>query len=494
MDHSRQAQPTTIPEMLGRAAATSPDKTAVEVVGGERVTFADLAHRASVAGGALREAGAGPGDRVAVLMRNGGSVFDAHLGAAWIGAIAVPVGPTTARPLLEQIVADARPRVGVADREFRHVLTSAGLDVIELGAGSAVAATASPDDIAVIIYTSGTTGTPRGVCLSHDAILHNAETTVRSQALSADDVFLTATPMHHTSAGLRLYTTLYAGQTNVVMPAFDPERWVDTIERHGVTTTIAVPTQLRRILRLPDLDPGRLRTLRLLLYGAAPSTGALIEEMRETLQCGLYHGYGLTEAAGLVTALGPRGHESAAALDPAAVGTPLPGVAIRAVDAAGDDVEPGEVGEVLVRSRKLMAGYWDRPEETAAVMAEGWLRTGDLGALDEQGALTLTGRIGDVIISGGVNIHPVAVERVIAALPGIAEVAVFGVPDPEWGEAVAAAVRLAEGAAVSADDISSHVAATLDPRMRPRRIRLVDDLPRTESGKVKRSELVARFG
>ena len=264
---------------------------------------------------------------------------------------------------------------------------------------------------------------------------------------------------------------------------------MEAVEAHEVTSGVVVPTQINRILDHPSYDPSRLDSLRLLVYGAGPSTRTQVLRMTEELTCGLYHGYGLSEACTIVTAFGADDHKLLAGKDDprlGSIGRPIDGseVVLREPDGT-----PARHGEIYVRSPKLMSGYWRDTRATAAALSRGWLKTGDLACVDEEGYLMLMGRSGELIISGGVNISPAQVESAVSSHPDVLEVAVFGVADHDWGESVAAAVRLRPGAALNEADIRRVVAEQLERSAAPRRIVFVDDFPRTPTGKIRRSNL-----
>lgn len=517
-----------VSDLLAAAVESAPHRTAAGVVGGEAVTYGELAQRVDRLASWLVSAGVGRGDRIAIRAANGLIHFDTYLAAARIGAACVPLAPELAGPEVARLVTDSRPRLAFADPAGAAALRATGLDVVVEGsrrhaaslAGASAAgglpalpepsdivpigrsaasaapsgppALPEPSDTVLIVYTSGSTGRPKGVCLSHAAVTANAAINVRSQRFGAHEVYLTSTPLHHTSAAARVFTMIDGTHTHVVMRHFDPCAWIEAVETHGVTSAIVVPTQVHRILDHEAYAPDRLTSLRLLVYGTASSSRQQIWRMRQELRCGLYHGYGLSETTGVVTALTAADHEALTGPD-----DPRLGSIGRAVDGAevvvrrpdGEEVAPGEVGEITVRTSKVMSGYWGDPAATAAAFAGGWLLTGDLATVDDEGYITLVGRSKDVIISGGVNIHPAQVERVIAAHPEVEEVAVFGVPDPDWGEVPVAAARTSPDSALRPEDVTDLVAAQLDRRSRPRQVLFVENLPRTATGKIRRRDL-----
>ncbi len=447
------------------------------------------------------------GDRVAVMAPAGLAYFDTYLGAAHLGAIAVPFSTRLAPTEVEKQLFDADPRLAIVGADYAETVSRAdhaGLTVIDhdspeyrrlLDTTRPSPVSASPEDIALIIYTSGTTGDPKGVCLSHRALTFNAFVSAISQDLRHPDKYLSATPLYHASAGLRVMTMLVDGQTHVVLPSFDPDTAMSTIAREGITTTIMVATQLQRILDSRGFDPGLFRSMRLLLYGAAPTRSDLVQRMMDSLPCGLYHGYGLTEATAVCAALGPEDHhhESERLGSGLSCGRSIVGVETKIGNAEGGRVEPGEVGELLVRTPKLMSGYWRQHEATAKAIRNGWLRTGDLGYQDTEGYLFLSGRIKELIISGGVNIHPPQIENALSTHPQIKEVAVIGLPDRIWGEAVTAVVVPGPGQPPTLAELGTWIGTNLASHMKPKRLILTERLPRGATGKVRKHLLVEHY-
>lgn len=493
-----------VTDLLHRSARLYPDRWAVQIVGGASLTYPQLSRRVGDVAAALARVGVGRGDRVAVMAPADLAFFDAYLGAAYLGAAAVPLSTRLAPVEVARQLADADPRVAIAGSAYAEIVAGAaedGMELLEhdsqryrrlLSSSDPVTPSAEPEDIALIIYTSGTTGDPKGVCLSHRALTYNAFVTAVSQGLVPTDVYLSATPLYHASAGLRVTTMLVDGQTHVVLPSFNPEQAMRAISQTGVTTTIMVSTQLQRILDSPSFDPDLFRSMRLLLYGAASTRSNLVEKMITALPCGLYHGYGLTEATAVCAALGPEDHYRRAGVSSSglSVGRPIVGVDVRIATAEGRDAEPEEVGELLVRTPKLMSGYWRQPRATAAAIRDGWLHTGDLGYHTHQGYLYLSGRLKELIISGGVNIYPPQIENVLSHHPRVAEIAVVGLPDRQWGEAVTAVVVPRPGSPPTLDDLAEWVGTRLATHMKPKRLILADRLPRGATGKIQKHLLV----
>ena len=288
---------------------------------------------------------------------------------------------------------------------------------------------------------------------------------------------------------------LAAGARTIVVREPVPSVLLDTIEEQGVTDTFVVPALLAVLLQDPDLDRRDLSTLRHLLYGASPMPGPLMQACLARFPGLLGQVFGMTELSGAVTYLGPEDHADTAHLERLlSAGRPYPGVEVRVVGGDGQDVPTGGLGELWVRSAQCMAGYWHRPEATAdTLVADGWLRTGDIGRLDDGGFVYLEDRLKDMIISGGENVYPAEVERVLLLHPDVAEVAVIGVPDERWGETVKAVVVPAPGAAPDPAELIAHCRQHLAGYKRPTSVDLVEELPRNATGKVLRRELRAPY-
>ena len=462
-----------VPDLLATAVRSAPRRHAV-LAAGETVTYAELADRVDRVASWLAAAGVGRGDRVALRAANSRLHIDVYLAAARIGAACVPLAPELADAEVARLVSDARPALATA---------AAGLPSLP-----------ESSDVVLIVYTSGTTGEPKGVCLSHAAVTANAAMNARSQEFGAHEVYLTSTPLHHTSAAARVFTMLDGAHTHVVMPQFEAGAWIEAVESNRVTSAIIVPTQIQRILDHEAFSPQRLVSLRLLVYGTAPSAREQVWRMRQALGCGLYHGYGLSETLGVVTALTATDHAALAGPDDprlGSIGRAIAGAEVVVRRSGGSATTPGEIGEITVRTPKTMSGYWGDRAATEAAFSDGWLLTGDLATVDGDGYITIVGRSKEIIISGGVNVHAAQVERAIAAHPDVEEVAVFGVPDPEWGEVPVAAVRAAAGSALRPGGVADLVAKRLDRRSRPRQVVFVEDFPRTATGKIRRQDLLS---
>ena len=491
-----------IVDLLERDAALYPQRTAVAVEGGPSVTFAELRDRVRRLATGLETAGVGPGDRVALMADNGLVFFDVYLAVAYLGAAAVPLNTQLTDPELDFILSNAEPSLTVATSQYAQrvgAIGSAGPVIdAESGAYAEMLASApfaaldrpSEDDTALIVSTSGTTGHPKGVCLTQRGLAFNGLTMALVQRFRPDDVCLSTTPLYHAAAGTRVCSMLADGQTHVVLRSFSPESFFAAVAEHRVTVSIMVPAQIRRLLNHPGFEKADLSSLRLIVYGAAPTAGPLIRQAHERFGCGLYQAYGITEGVSNVTGLLPEDHDLAMTGRPELLescGRVVPGVWIELHDDSGNLVAPGEVGEIWVKSEKVMAGYWRDPDQTTETLVDGWLKTGDLGRFDDDGYLYIVGRSKDMLISGGVNIYPREIEAVLYDHSAVAEVAVVGRPDPEWGERPVAFVELRPDE--SLEGLLDWCGQRLAKIKVPDEFIAVDSFPRTATGKIRKVEL-----
>lgn len=491
-----------IVDLLERNAVLYADHTAVAVAGGPSVTFAELADRVRRLAAGLESAGVGRGDRVALMAGNGLVYFDVYLAVAYLGAAAVPVNTQLTDPEVEYILSNAEPVLTVAAANYVDRLEAMGSTgrLVEFDGDTYRGFLASEpfvdidrateDDVALVIYTSGTTGRPKGVCLTQRGLAFNGLTMALVQQFRPDDVYLSTTPMYHAATGTRVSSMLADGQTHVVLPRFSPEAFFEAVETHGVTITVLVPAQLRLVLDHREFGQHDLSSLRLIVYGAAPTSGPLIERAYSAFGCELYQGYGISECVTNLTGLLPADHDTAMAGRPELLdscGRTVPGVRIDLRDESGMIVPDGDVGEVWVQTEKMMAGYWRDPERTAEAIVDGWFRTGDLARQDSQGYLYIVGRAKDMLISGGVNIYPSEIEAVLYDHPAVVEVAVVGRPDPDWGERPAAFVELREP--TDLDELRAWCVDRLAKIKVPESFIEVTEFPRTATGKIRKVEL-----
>ena len=475
-------------------------------------TYAELQDRIDHLAGALRGHGVCHGDRVGFLGLNQPAYFVTMFAASRLGAIFVPLNFRLTGPELTYIVNDAGIHTIVVDGAHRAIVDSIRGDVpcrhywsaeeaaegwpsfdhvqighLPLDRGEPIDA----DEVAVIMYTSGTTGRPKGAMLTHGNLWWNNVNALTVFDVSENDVSLVVAPLFHIG-GLNVFTliTWMKGGEVLLHRAFDPGAFLADIERHGVTTTFGVPAMLLFVSQLPGFDAADLTSLRLVICGGAPVPEPLIK-LYNGRGIPINQGYGLTETSPTVTFL--TSEFGLAKLGSAGM-TPML-TDVRLVDADGAVVtEPLARGEVCVKGPNVMKGYWNKPEATAAAIdAEGWFHSGDIGYVDADGFLYIADRVKDMVITGGENVYPAEVESVLYEHPAIAEVAVIGLPDERWGEIVVAVVAPKPGATVTLEDMRAFAGDRLARYKLPTRVELVDELPRTPSGKVLKYELRERL-
>ncbi len=493
---------------LSHRARLTPDREAL-VDGGRRFTYGQLDRRVQRLAAALRDRyGVGRHDRIATLTMNCAEWVELFFATARIGAILVPLNWRLAPPELDYQLRDSAARalfVGpehneLADRLAADLPLEARLEIgpayealleSDAGATPLVDQQAAFDDPHLILYTSGTTGRPKGAVLTHANTFWNCVNVGAAAGLTERDTSLTLLPLFH-SGGIGLYTipTLHAGGRVVVLRAFEPGQVCALAHQEQVTLIFGVPAIWLELLKRPDFTAANYPTIRSLASGGAPCPTTVIDQLAER-GFTLLQGYGLTETAPGGTLISREDWRRKAGT----VGKAMLHVELRVVDEAGRDAAANQVGEVWFRGPNLFAGYWNRPEATVeAFTSDGWFRSGDLGRLDEEGFLTLVDRMKDMIISGGENIYSAEVEDALFAHPAVAEVAVIGVPDRQWGEAVRAIVASRAGVITSAEELIEHCRGRLARYKVPKSVVFVDALPRNASGKVLKVELRDRYG
>ncbi len=494
----------TIDGVFSEAARRAGRATHLVLTDGRSVPYAETLERARRLASVLAGAGIGGGDRVAMFMRNSRELFETYIACGLVGAIAVPVnGLNTAREN-GLLFADCTPAALVAeasllDRVPAEVLRGGiTLRVVTVGtapgwrsydqaietAGEPTAPEPSRAEApALIIYSSGTTGSPKGIVLRQQGVVDNARLASGVLGYRDSDRFLTLLPTY-SSFGFAfdfLHAGL-AGASTVITPTFDAAAAVGLIERHRVSCLAGVPTMF---VRMAQHMAGRdLICLRLIDVGGGPVPEKLKEDLRRTLGVETVESYGLTEISPVATVQRPGDP-----VRPGSCGPALPEIEVRVVDAADRDLPAGAAGELLFRCRTLMIGYWNQPELTATTLRGGWLHSGDIGTMDEDGHLYILDRLKDMIVTSGNNVYPKEVEIVIFEHPAVQSVAVAGLPDEVRGETVHAFVVLRPGAAATAAELIEHCRRSLARFKVPRGITFVDEMPLTGSGKIRRFKL-----
>lgn len=470
---------------------------------------------------ALLAAGCQRGSRIAYLGKNSDLFFELLLGAAHVGVVVVPLNWRLTPAELGAILDDAEAELLFATAEYHAgaqqiAVGHSGIRrviAIEAGDDSGRHFTAWRDaaglmadsdfqrsraDVFLQLYTSGTTGKPKGVMLSHDSVLGALGVADEGgepwRIWTPDKVALVAMPVFHVSGSGWALGCFYGGGCSVILPEFSISGVEKAIAEDSVTHAMMVPAALQMLIDMWETGPDRWGSLRQIVYGASPMPPALLARCLKLLGCDFVQYYGMTETTGSTVALTPEDHVTPVGDRLTSTGRVMSGNALRIVDPAGADVPAGTVGEVLVRTPGVMAGYWKMPEATAETIGpDGWLRTGDAGYLDADGYLFLRDRIKDMIISGGENIYPIEVENALASHPAVGEVAVIGVPDQRWGESVKAVVVLKHGASATADQLVAHARRAIAGYKVPRSVDFVASLPRNASGKVLKRDLRAPY-
>ena len=522
-------------DLVMTGAARHPQRPAL-FVDDEVTTFAELAGRVDALAAAVSGVAA-PGDRVAFVAANGPEWIDAYYAVPKAGCVLGFVNHRLGAAALRAAVERLRPAVLMADTEALTTLAATGpvaalapviitidpsdpsdpgnpgdpSDPSDPSADDAVvyrrfvshprpSASRPPiepqlDDTAWLIATSGTSGTPKVVALSHGNLIAAVEGTLAVRPIAADDVYLFPFPLCHV-AGYNVLMSHHAGRPVVLARRFTPAALVEQIVRHHVTSASLAPTMIDATLDHLDRAGGSLAPLRSVNYGSSAIAPGLLRRAVAQLGVDFNQGYGMTELAGNAVFLGPDDHRRGLGPEPSlltAAGRPGRAVEVVLLDDAGALVATGGDGEVAVRGEQVMKGYWEAPEANAAAFHDGWFRTGDIGRFDPAGVLSIVDRKKDIIVSGGENISSLAVEDQLASHPDIAEVAVVGAPDARWGEVVCAFVVARPGAPLESEEVLAFGRRAIGGFQQPRRVEVVDALPRNGSGKVLKHELRARL-
>jgi acyl-CoA synthetase (AMP-forming)/AMP-acid ligase II len=504
----------TLGDLARLQAAVRPAADAL-LFEGRSTSYGDFDRYASRVANGLRAAGLRPGARVGYLGKNSDLFFQVVFGCAKAGIVLVGVNWRLAPPEVSYILNDARVEVLFVAHEFRELAAKVLPEVPSLRLLVAVeeghpgwpdfvrwrdqhpdddpAVPVATGDVAVQMYTSGTTGHPKGVLLAHRsffAMLREPPAEdMEFERWTEHDVSLVAMPNYHIGgvgwgiAGLR------AGARNIVLKEFDAAQVLAAIQQHRISKLFLVPTAMRLVLQLPGARRTDYDSLRYISYGASPIPLDLLREAIEVFQCGFVQLYGMTETTGGATYLPPQDHDVRGNERMRSAGKPFPGVSIKVVDVDGTPLPPRVMGEICIRSPANMVGYWNLPEVTARTLVDGWVHTGDAGYLDEDGYVYVLDRARDLILSGGENISPAEVESAIFGHPAVADVAVIGVPDERWGEAVKAMVVLKPGVEATAAEIIAYARERIAGYKLPKSVDFIAELPRNPSGKVLKREL-----
>jgi long-chain acyl-CoA synthetase len=496
---------TNLGSLLEGAAARHPDHPALRL-DDLVLSYAQLRQAAGQMATLLASRGVEPGDRVGIMLPNVPAFPIAFYGALAAGAIVVPMNPLLKSREVSYYLGDSGAKAVVAWHtaagEAAKAAADAGAEMIAaetadldgvLGGQDAAPAWSGRqgDDDAVILYTSGTTGRPKGAELTHAGLVRNAELTARTLLKNSPaDVMMGCLPLFHVfGLTCALNASVAAAGTLTLLPRFDAAMALDIIERDKVTIFEGVPTMYAAILHLPQhqgCDPAKAATLRVCVSGGASMPVEVLRGFEAKFGCVILEGYGLSETSPVASFNHPDRVRK-----PGSIGTPVEGVEMRLIDDDWHTVPDGEIGEIAIRGHNVMKGYWNRPEATAEAIREGWFRTGDLARVDSDGYYYIVDRKKDLIIRGGYNVYPREIEEALYEHPAVAAVAVVGIPHPELGEEVGAAVALKPGASATPEELRAFARDRMAAFKYPRRVWLVDALPTGPTGKILRREVHA---
>jgi acyl-CoA synthetase (AMP-forming)/AMP-acid ligase II len=494
-------------------AGVRPEATAL-VFEGRVSSYARWNDRASQVANALIGDGCGPASRVALFAKNSDWYYEIYGGTAKSNTVLVGVNWRLAAPEVAQVIRDSDAGILFIAPEFAPMIDQikdelgAVRRIITLGEARGDwpgyedwLATASnrdpmvpvsPQDVAIQLYTSGTTGLPKGVMLTNENILEAlkaVEAGVYGELDAGNERILMCMPNFHIAGSNWGMFGFAIGAAIHVLKEVDPVRILETIEREKITRALFVPAVIMLLVQHPLARTTDFASLKTVVYGASPAPFDLLRQAMATFDCGLVQAYGLTETTGTVISLPEGDHDPAGNKRMHSCGKPLPGTTVRIVDVNGQDLPPHTVGEILIRSKLNMAGYWKRPEDTAKAFVGEWFRSGDAGYLDEDGYVYIHDRVKDMIVSGGENIYPAEIESALFGHPAIADVAVIGVPDDKWGEAVKAVVVLKPGQDVEAAELIAFAKTRIAGYKVPKSVDFAPVLPRNPSGKLLKREL-----
>ncbi|MFO0120745.1 MAG: long-chain-fatty-acid--CoA ligase [Burkholderiales bacterium] len=506
-------------QALHRALQQHPNQIAVHF-GQRSKTFAELADRVARLAGALQSLGVGTGDRVAMLALNSDRYLEYQMAIPWAGAVLNPCNIRWSVAEIAYSLNDSGSTVLFVDEAFKAMIEPLKKDshtlreIIYCGDGDlpagahdyeALIRAAKPvpyavrrgDDLAGIFYTGGTTGFPKGVMLSHTNLVSSGLAMRADGLAKPDGVYLHAAPMFHLAdLGVGMPHWI-EGNTHVVIPAFNPEHVLEAIERFRVTHTLLVPTMIQMLVDHPAMKQGRdLTSLDTIAYGASPMSEAVVERAMAALPgVSFMQAYGMTELSPLAT-INPAWTHTAEGRKKGklrAAGRASHCCEVKIVDAEGQEVARGTVGEVIVRGPNVMQGYWNKPEQTAAAIRNGWMHTGDAAWMDDDGYIFIADRLKDMIITGGENVYSAEVENALSQHPDVAACAVIGIPSEQWGESVHAVVVAKPGTSPTTESLIAHCKSLIANYKCPRSVDLVQALPLSGAGKVLKTTLREPF-
>lgn len=504
----------TLADLIRFQARDKLEKTAL-LFEDKAVSYQELNLLSNRVGNALIDAGLVAGSRVAVLGKNSDLIYQLLFGCAKTGAAFVGVNWRLSAPEVSYILNDCEAELVFVGKEFHGLIEQIEEELVTVKRVITLSHQASrwqsfetwrdagtpddpevqvePDDVAVQMYTSGTTGHPKGVQLKHQSFFDIwCDPAYQDMAFEAPDestVNLVALPNFHVSGlnwGVR---GLREGASSVILREFDAGQTLEAIQQHRIRKLVLVPATIRLLLQHPKAKETDFSSLAFIRYGGSPIPLQLLRDAVATFRCGFVQVYGMTETGGTGTYLPPEDHDSGGTERMRSAGKAQPGVRLKVVGEGGASLPPGQVGEVCIASPANMKGYWRLPEATETTLKDGFVHTGDAGYLDEDGYLYIQDRLKDMIVSGGENVYPAEVENALSGHSDIADVAVIGIPDSRWGEAVKAFVVLRHGSSTSREELIAYARERLAAYKLPKSVTFVEELPRNPSGKVLKREL-----
>jgi acyl-CoA synthetase (AMP-forming)/AMP-acid ligase II len=513
-------------DFMSIATAICPDR-AFMVFEGKKWTYAEANQRINNLANALNGLDIKKGDRIGILQVNCNQYIEIYFAAARLGAIFVPLNFRAKEDELTHMINNAEAKLLFVGARYltmvreisnrlatvKHYICLENKqkeipfydDLVSVHAPEEMIVDIDDEDISILMYTAGTTGRPKGVPLKHSGFVSYILDNVEPANPEEEERNLLTVPLYHVAGMQAVLSAVYGGRTLILMRQFEAKEWMRTVQEERAMRAMLVPTMLKWIIEDPDFDTYDMSSLSVITYGAAPMPFPVIKTALEKLPWVRFiNAFGQTETASTITVLGPEDHiiegtdqekEKKLKRLASSIGKPLPDVEVKIVDGEGNTLPTGDIGEILARGTRVMTGYWGDEEKTSQVMtADGWLRTSDKGWKDEDGYIYLVGRGDDMIIRGGENISPGEIEDVLYAHPKVEEVAVIGVPDPEWGQEPRAIIVLKKNMEAEADEIMEFCHPLLAGFKRPKSIAFVDKLPRNQMGKVLKKELRKQHG
>lgn len=490
----------TFADPLARATQVAGHSAAL-ISEGRVISHRELRSRCQRLASMLKSKGAKPGDRIAILAANTHHYVESYLAIPAAGFVIVPLNTRHAEPELRYALEDAGAKMLLSDREpgaLREIVDTVVMipdeydALIEAAEEAELGAGVTEDSLAGLFYTGGTTGASKGVMLTHRNLIANTFHFMTMAPPTRDCVFLVMAPLFHAAGSNGVLAGIWSGSCQIPLKVFDPATALDLIEQHKVTHTLGVPTMIAAISELQHAAPRETSSLKMIAHGGSPIATEVVRRAAEVFPTAEFvHVYGMTEGSPLVTGL--RDEQELLDVERSrSCGQALIGVQVKIIDKAGQELPTGEVGELAARGPNIMRGYWNKPEQTAEVLRDGWYRSGDMGYMDDEGYVFLVDRAKDMIVSGGENVYCSEVEEVLYKHPAVLEAAVFGIPDDAWGEAVHAVVVPRES--VTPEQLIAFCREHIAGYKLPKAITLSEEeLPKSGPGKILKRELREPF-